>query len=97
MDNNEKIDLLSDQTFCHVAYEGGYCPQGLSFAERAEMLRNGKEICKNGKVIQPNVLVCLTQTEGLPGRLNAQPIRLFLQCACVQGNRIWIDFSMAYW
>ena len=25
------IELLSDQTSCHAAYEGGYCPQGLTF------------------------------------------------------------------
>jgi urocanate hydratase len=37
--NNIKIDLLSDQTSCHVAYEGGYCPQGLTFEERTELLR----------------------------------------------------------
>jgi urocanate hydratase len=35
-----KIHLLSDQTSCHVAYDGGYCPQGLTFAERARMLRD---------------------------------------------------------
>ena len=35
---NIHIDLLSDQTSCHAAYEGGYCPQGLSFEERTEML-----------------------------------------------------------
>ncbi|MFZ7126188.1 MAG: urocanate hydratase [Desulfobacterales bacterium] len=35
----EPIDLLSDQTSCHVAYDGGYCPKGLSFAERTEMLK----------------------------------------------------------
>ncbi|MGD8269916.1 MAG: urocanate hydratase [Desulfobacterales bacterium] len=34
------IDLLSDQTSCHAAYEGGYCPQGLTFDERTEMLRS---------------------------------------------------------
>jgi urocanate hydratase len=33
------IDLLTDQTSCHAAYEGGYCPQGLTFDERTEMLR----------------------------------------------------------
>ncbi|MGA9264614.1 MAG: urocanate hydratase [Desulfobacterales bacterium] len=33
------IDLLSDQTSCHAAYEGGYCPQGLTFDQRTEMLR----------------------------------------------------------
>ena len=35
-----KVDLMSDQTSCHVPYEGGYCPQGLSFAERTRMLKN---------------------------------------------------------
>ena len=33
-----KIDLLSDQTSCHEAYEGGYCPVGMSFAERTRLL-----------------------------------------------------------
>jgi len=33
-----KVDLLSDQTSCHVAYEGGYCPQGISFEERTRLL-----------------------------------------------------------
>jgi len=33
-----RIDLLSDQTSCHAAYEGGYCPAGLSFAERTRLL-----------------------------------------------------------
>ncbi|MGB4572579.1 MAG: urocanate hydratase [Rectinemataceae bacterium] len=32
------IDLLSDQTSCHVPYDGGYCPVGLSFEERTRML-----------------------------------------------------------
>ena len=36
--NNIKIDMLSDQTSCHAVYEGGYCPQGMSFDERTEML-----------------------------------------------------------
>lgn len=36
--NNVKVELLSDQTSCHVPYEGGYCPQGLSFEERTAML-----------------------------------------------------------
>ncbi|MBT6229395.1 MAG: urocanate hydratase, partial [Candidatus Scalindua sp.] len=38
VDNNIKIDLLSDQTSCHAAYEGGYCPQGMTFEERTELL-----------------------------------------------------------
>ncbi len=37
------IDLLSDQTSCHVPYDGGYCPQGLSFAQRTEMLANDRK------------------------------------------------------
>lgn len=32
------IDLLSDQTSCHAVYEGGYCPAGLTFSERTNML-----------------------------------------------------------
>ena len=37
--HNIHIDLLSDQTSCHAVYEGGYCPQGLNYAQRTEMLR----------------------------------------------------------
>ena len=39
--NNIAIDLLSDQTSCHAPYEGGYCPQGISFEERTELLKSG--------------------------------------------------------
>jgi len=42
VDKNETIHLLSDQTSCHVPYDGGYCPQGLTFEERTEMLNNDK-------------------------------------------------------
>ncbi|HPU30630.1 MAG TPA: urocanate hydratase [Syntrophorhabdaceae bacterium] len=38
VDNNIDIDLLSDQTSCHAVYEGGYCPQGLTFEERTSLL-----------------------------------------------------------
>lgn len=38
VDNNIHIDLLSDQTSCHVPYSGGYCPQGISFEERTKLL-----------------------------------------------------------
>lgn len=38
VDHFVKIDLLSDQTSCHAVYDGGYCPQGLSFAERTQLL-----------------------------------------------------------
>ena len=41
VNNNVKIDLLSDQTSCHAVYEGGYCPQGISFEERTELLKSG--------------------------------------------------------
>jgi urocanate hydratase len=38
--NNEvHIDLLSDQTSCHAVYSGGYCPQGIDFEERTELLK----------------------------------------------------------
>ena len=38
LEKNVRVDLLSDQTSCHVPYDGGYCPQGLTFAERTRML-----------------------------------------------------------
>ncbi|WOO37025.1 urocanate hydratase [Anaerocolumna sp. AGMB13020] len=37
------IELLSDQTSCHVPYDGGYCPQGLTFEQRTELLQTNKE------------------------------------------------------
>mgnify|MGYP001017600053 CR=1 FL=1 len=43
VDNNIKVDLLSDQTSCHVPYDGGYCPKGLTFEERTEMLNSHRE------------------------------------------------------
>lgn len=41
--NNKKIELLSDQTSCHAPYDGGYCPQGLTFEERTKMLATDRE------------------------------------------------------
>lgn len=41
--NHKHIPLLSDQTSCHVAYDGGYCPQGLSFEERTKLLATDRE------------------------------------------------------
>lgn len=35
-----RVDLLSDQTSCHAAYEGGYCPAGISFEERTRLLKD---------------------------------------------------------
>lgn len=43
VENNKKIELLSDQTSCHAVYEGGYCPAGLSFEERTELLHSDPE------------------------------------------------------
>lgn len=37
-----KIDILSDQTSCHEAYEGGYCPYGIDFETRTELLRSDR-------------------------------------------------------
>ncbi len=42
-ENDVHIDLLSDQTSCHVPYDGGYCPQGLTFPERTRMLAEDPE------------------------------------------------------
>ncbi len=42
-DNHIKIHLLSDQTSCHAVYEGGYCPQGVTFEERTELLKKDRE------------------------------------------------------
>ena len=36
------IDLLSDQTSCHNAYNGGYCPAGLTFDARTELLHRDR-------------------------------------------------------
>ncbi|PKK40641.1 Urocanate hydratase [Clostridiaceae bacterium JG1575] len=40
---NIPIDLLSDQTSCHEPYTGGYCPQGITFEERTELLAKDPE------------------------------------------------------
>ncbi|MFO7895627.1 MAG: urocanate hydratase [Candidatus Cloacimonadales bacterium] len=41
-ENDLHIDLLSDQTSCHAVYEGGYCPAGITFAERTRLLAEDK-------------------------------------------------------
>lgn len=46
VDHGVKIDLLSDQTSCHDVYGGGYCPQGISFEERTQMLHHEREAFK---------------------------------------------------
>lgn len=40
---NFQIDMLSDQTSCHNAYNGGYCPAGLTFDERTELLHHDRD------------------------------------------------------
>lgn len=40
------VELLSDQTSCHVPYDGGYCPKGMSFEERTRMLDEDPETFK---------------------------------------------------
>ncbi len=45
--NNVHIDLLSDQTSCHAVYEGGYCPSGISFEERTNLLQTDIEKFKH--------------------------------------------------
>ena len=39
VDHDIGIDLLSDQTSCHAAYDGGYCPAGITFEERTRLLK----------------------------------------------------------
>jgi urocanate hydratase len=43
VDKGIKVELSSDQTSCHAAYDGGYTPQGVSFDEGRELLRNDRE------------------------------------------------------
>lgn len=51
--NDIHIDLLSDQTSCHAPYDGGYCPQGISFDERTELLNTDKR--KFGKLVDESL------------------------------------------
>lgn len=43
VEKNIKIDLLSDQTSCHAAYSGGYCPYGITFEERTRLLAEDRD------------------------------------------------------
>jgi urocanate hydratase len=40
VDRGHNIELASDQTSCHAAYEGGYTPAGVSFQEGRELLHD---------------------------------------------------------
>jgi len=37
------VDLLSDQTSCHVPYDGGYTPAGISFEEGRRLLASDRD------------------------------------------------------
>jgi len=39
VDRKIDIHLLSDQTSCHAVYNGGYCPQGVTFDERTALMK----------------------------------------------------------
>ena len=41
--NGKKIELLTDQTSCHAVYDGGYCPQGITFEERTALLKDDRD------------------------------------------------------
>ncbi|MFV2071316.1 MAG: urocanate hydratase [Thermoanaerobaculales bacterium] len=41
--NDISVDLYSDQTSCHVPYDGGYTPAGLAFEEGRELLATDRE------------------------------------------------------
>jgi len=41
--NKKTIHLLSDQTSCHAAYDGGYCPSGITFEVRTRLLEEDRE------------------------------------------------------
>ncbi len=43
VEHKVKIELLSDQTSCHEPYTGGYCPAGMSFEERTELLTTDRK------------------------------------------------------
>jgi urocanate hydratase len=42
-----KVDLLSDQTSCHVPYDGGYTPAGVSFEEGRQLLSSDRSRFKD--------------------------------------------------
>lgn len=47
VEHNITPELLSDQTSCHVPYDGGYCPKGMTFAERTMLLAEDRERFRN--------------------------------------------------
>ena len=45
-EHNIKVELLSDQTSCHVVYEGGYTPVGVTYEEGRKLLAKDIELFK---------------------------------------------------
>ncbi len=43
VENDIAVELASDQTSCHDVYGGGYTPQGISFEEGRNLLKNNRE------------------------------------------------------
>ncbi len=41
--NDVEVDLYSDQTSCHVPYDGGYTPAGVGFDEGRELLASDRD------------------------------------------------------
>ena len=66
VEKNIKIHLLSDQTSCHAPYEGGYCPQGLTFEERTGLLKTDK--IKFIKLINKSLVYHFELIKALVGR-----------------------------
>ncbi len=44
VDKNIKPELISDQTSCHVPYDGGYIPQGLKFDEARRLIKENHKL-----------------------------------------------------
>ena len=43
-DRDIKPELISDQTSCHVPYDGGYIPQGLNFEEARNLIKENHKL-----------------------------------------------------
>lgn len=53
VDNNIKVELASDQTSCHAAYEGGYTPAGLTYEDSNELLK--KDLTEFKKMVDKSL------------------------------------------
>ena len=66
-EQNVHVDLMSDQTSCHVPYDGGYCPQGLTFSQRTEMLatdRDGFKVLVDKSLRRHYEMICKFHDRG---------------------------------